>query len=38
MKLGEKADLFTGVLFNGYGPPGGFCFDVFCSDDPIQVT
>ncbi|XP_076073575.1 lysosomal alpha-mannosidase-like [Mytilus galloprovincialis] len=34
--LGSKADLFTGVLFNGYGPPPGFCFDINCNDDPIQ--
>uniref|UniRef100_S4RY66 Alpha-mannosidase n=1 Tax=Petromyzon marinus TaxID=7757 RepID=S4RY66_PETMA len=30
------ADLFTGVLFNGYNPPPGFCFDQFCDDEPIQ--
>lgn len=33
--LGESADLFTGVLFNNYGPPPGFCFDVLCNDEPI---
>ena len=33
----DKADLFTGVLYNGYGPPGGFCWDQFCNDDPIMV-
>ncbi|XP_037040043.1 lysosomal alpha-mannosidase isoform X1 [Bradysia coprophila] len=33
--LGENADLFTGVLFNNYGPPPGFCFDVLCADEPI---
>lgn len=33
--LGEHADLFTGVLFNNYGPPPGFCFDVLCNDEPI---
>lgn len=33
--LGEKADLFTGVLYNTYQPPPGFCFDILCSDDPI---
>ncbi|KAJ6645895.1 Lysosomal alpha-mannosidase, partial [Pseudolycoriella hygida] len=33
--LGEKSDLFTGVLFNNYSPPPGFCFDVLCSDEPI---
>jgi len=28
--------LFTGALFNGYGPPEGFCFDVYCQDEPIK--
>ncbi|CAH2272901.1 lysosomal alpha-mannosidase [Pelobates cultripes] len=30
------ADLFTGVLPNGYNPPSGFCWDQFCSDSPIM--
>ncbi|XP_053388235.1 lysosomal alpha-mannosidase-like isoform X2 [Mercenaria mercenaria] len=34
--LGQKADLFTGVLPNLYQPPSGFCFDVFCDDEPIM--
>ena len=34
--LGESSDIFTGVLFNGYNPPTGFCFDQFCTDPPIQ--
>ena len=33
--LGEKADLFTGALFNAYSPPPGFCFDILCQDEPI---
>ncbi|KAK7113101.1 lysosomal alpha-mannosidase-like [Littorina saxatilis] len=33
--LGTQSDLFTGVLPNGYSPPGGFCFDIFCGDSPI---
>ncbi|XP_012271344.1 lysosomal alpha-mannosidase isoform X1 [Orussus abietinus] len=33
--LGGKADLFTGVLFNNYSPPPGFCFDVLCADEPL---
>lgn len=33
---GEAAELFTGVLPNGYGPPPGFCFDILCSDEPIM--
>jgi len=32
--LGDQSTLFTGVLYNGYGPPGGFCFD--CDDTPIM--
>ncbi|EDO37584.1 predicted protein [Nematostella vectensis] len=34
--LGKNSDIFTGVLYNGYNPPPGFCFDQFCSDQPIQ--
>ncbi|XP_034247479.1 lysosomal alpha-mannosidase-like isoform X2 [Thrips palmi] len=33
--LGKAAELFTGVLYNTYSPPPGFCFDVLCADDPI---
>ncbi|KFM74952.1 Lysosomal alpha-mannosidase, partial [Stegodyphus mimosarum] len=33
--LGEKADLFTGVLPNVYWPPKGFCFDTWCSDEEL---
>ncbi|KAL0858609.1 hypothetical protein ABMA27_012444 [Loxostege sticticalis] len=33
--LGHSSDIFTGVLFNTYSPPKGFCFDVLCNDDPI---
>ncbi|KAM5170378.1 lysosomal alpha-mannosidase [Mantella aurantiaca] len=31
-----NADLFTGVLPNGYNPPEGFCWDQLCSDMPIM--
>ena len=34
--LGQASDIFTGVLYNGYNPPKGFCFDQFCRDPPIQ--
>ncbi|XP_051528161.1 lysosomal alpha-mannosidase isoform X2 [Myxocyprinus asiaticus] len=30
------ADLFTGVLPNGYSPPEGFCWDQSCDDAPIR--
>lgn len=33
--LGADADLFTGALYNTYGPPPGFCFDILCSDEPF---
>ncbi|XP_060644902.1 lysosomal alpha-mannosidase isoform X1 [Drosophila nasuta] len=33
--LGEKADLFSGALYNNYQAPDGFCFDILCSDQPI---
>ncbi|XP_053232372.1 lysosomal alpha-mannosidase [Podarcis raffonei] len=29
------ADLFTGVLPNGYNPPMSLCWDQICSDNPI---
>ncbi len=35
--LKELSDIFAGVLYTGYGPPGGFCWDQFCHDDPVQV-
>ena len=35
--LGKASELFTGVLYYGYGPPPGFCFDVHCRSEPIQV-
>ncbi|GCC34708.1 hypothetical protein chiPu_0013183 [Chiloscyllium punctatum] len=31
-----SADLFTGVLPNGYNPPRMFCWDMLCSDEPIK--
>lgn len=32
---GGASDIFTGVLYNTYSPPPGFCFDVLCDDEPI---
>ena len=34
--LGQDSNIFTGVLYNGYNPPPGFCYDQFCVDTPIQ--
>ncbi|XP_075234905.1 lysosomal alpha-mannosidase-like [Lycorma delicatula] len=34
--IGPDGDLFTGVLYNLYMPPDGFCFDTYCSDEPIM--
>ncbi|XP_030753915.1 lysosomal alpha-mannosidase-like [Sitophilus oryzae] len=33
--LGESSDIFTGVLYNGYKAPSGFCFDILCNDTPF---
>lgn len=33
---GEAGDLFTSVLFDLYTAPSGFCFDTYCSDEPIM--
>lgn len=33
--LGEDANLFTGVLYNLYQNPPGFCFDIVCQNQPI---
>ncbi|KAI3388800.1 hypothetical protein SNEBB_010787 [Seison nebaliae] len=29
------SQLFTSILPNNYSPPNGFCFDVYCNDDPL---
>ncbi|XP_069803883.1 lysosomal alpha-mannosidase [Dendropsophus ebraccatus] len=34
--VAPSADLFTGVLPNGYNPPDGFCWDQLCADPPIM--
>jgi hypothetical protein len=36
--LGEQSWLFSGPLANVYEPPGSFCFDELCGDDPIEVS
>lgn len=35
---GPSSDLFSGVLYHGYNPPPGFCWDTLCTDDPIMVS
>ena len=30
--LGKSSWLFTGALYNGYGPPDGFCFDRYLNN------
>ncbi len=29
-------DLFTGILYDYYFPPQGFCWDLLCNDEPIM--
>ena len=36
--VGSQGALFTGVNFNGYGAPPGFCYDKGCKDPPIMVN
>ncbi|XP_052870890.1 lysosomal alpha-mannosidase-like, partial [Anopheles cruzii] len=31
----DDSDLFTGVHYNLYQAPAGFCFDILCSDEPF---
>nr|CAD7458126.1 unnamed protein product [Timema tahoe] len=33
---GPSADLFSGLLYNDYGPPSGFCWDLRCYDAEIS--
>nr|CAD7429117.1 unnamed protein product [Timema monikensis] len=32
-----SADLFSGILYNDYGPPRGFCWDLLCHDAEIST-
>ena len=34
---GDQAALFSGVNYNGYSGPDGFCYDAACPDEPIKV-
>ena len=36
--LGQATEIFTSVLYDGYGPPRGFCFDRGCDDPPVMVS
>nr|CAD7451137.1 unnamed protein product [Timema bartmani] len=36
MFAGPSADLFSGLLYNDYGPPRGFCWDLRCYDAEIS--
>ncbi|CAB0014713.1 unnamed protein product [Nesidiocoris tenuis] len=31
----DDSELFTGVMYNTYSAPPGFCFDINCQDEPI---
>lgn len=31
----NQSSLFTAVNYNLYQPPPGFCFDIYCNDEPI---
>lgn len=33
--IGVGSDIMTGIMFNTYSPPPGFCFDILCTDEPI---
>jgi len=35
ISLGAESDIFTGILYNHYSAPPGFCFDLLCTDEPI---
>lgn len=36
LRLGESGDLFLNVMYDMYTSPAGFCFDTYCSDEPIM--
>ena len=33
----DQAGLFTGINYNLYTAPDGFCFDEGCDDPPVMV-
>ena len=35
-ELEEPSNIFTGAFAGHYHAPDGFCFDITCTDDPIQ--
>ena len=34
--LGAATEILTGILYNGYGPPSTFSFDILTGDPPMQ--
>lgn len=32
---GEQSSIFTGIFYEHYSAPNGFCFDVVCRDEPF---
>ena len=34
--IGDKCDIFTGILPNVYWPPKGFCYDINCFDETLN--
>lgn len=34
--LGDSTDLFTSIFYDFYTQPAHFCWDVLCSDEPIN--
>lgn len=35
MITGEQSSIFTGIFYDHYSAPNGFCFDVICKDEPF---
>lgn len=33
----SDGDIFTSVMYDGYGPPPEFCFDAYCNDDLLAA-
>lgn len=35
MLTGDSSSIFTGIFYEHYSAPAGFCFDVQCNDEPF---